>query len=196
MHPTPLPLRFLIPTLRMKWSPGWRLFREALNQTGRFAEYGSGASTLFVDRLGTHESLSVETDPFWVQKIKSHLSARTTIVGVDVGPVGAWGRPLSYDKADNFYEYFQAVFSKGFKPELILIDGRFRVACFLTCLLHAQPGTRIIWDDYAHRRNYHVVEQILEPFSVNERQALFIVPKKKDVPAINRLLKQFRLVMD
>lgn len=185
-----------LPSLHMRHSRGWRLFREALEQSERFAEYGSGESTLFVDRLGSHESLSVETDPYWVQRIRPRLSTRTTIVEVDVGPVGAWGRPLDYDKSDSFDDYFGAVFDLGFKPDLILIDGRFRVACFLTCLLRAQPGTVVIWDDYANRRHYHVVEQILSPASVNERQALFVVPENPDVSAINKLLQQFRLVMD
>jgi hypothetical protein len=37
------------------------------------------------------------------------------------------------------------------KPDLVLIDGRFRLACFLHPLLAAAPGTPILFDDYTNR---------------------------------------------
>lgn len=39
-----------------------------------------------------------------------------------------------------------------------MIDGRFRVACFLYSLLCAETGTVILFDDYSLRFRYHLVE--------------------------------------
>ena len=34
--------------------------------------------------------------------------------------------------------------------DCVLVDGRFRVCCFLTSLKNAEQGTRIIFDDYVY----------------------------------------------
>ena len=62
--------------------------------------------------------------------------------------------------------------------DVILIDGRFRVACFLYCLLKSKEGSFIFFDDYINRSYYHVVEDIIPAFDLCGRQAVFQVPKK------------------
>jgi hypothetical protein len=41
-----------------------------------------------------------------------------------------------------------------------MIDGRFRVACFLQTILHAQNDIIILFHDYRIRPDYHVVEEV------------------------------------
>jgi hypothetical protein len=62
-----------------------------------------------------------------------------------------------------------------------MIDGRFRVACFLTSLIYAQPQTVILFDDYEDRPVYHVVEKHLKPVLMAGRMAKFIVPDGVDI---------------
>jgi hypothetical protein len=181
---------------KLRHSQEWSLFRKALAQTRTYAEYGSGASTLFVDSLQTHDLVSVETDPLWADRLRPRLSRRARVIHIDLGPVGPWGRPDTYQHADKFTTYFEGAFLDNFEPDMILIDGRFRVACFLTCLLRAAAGTQIIWDDYGFRPHYHVVENLLKPSSVTTRQALFVVPESLPKTEIREMLDSFRLVMD
>jgi len=60
-------------------------------------------------------------------------------------------------------------------PNVILIDGRFRVACFLASLLLAKPGTIILFDDYVNRPHYHVVEKHLSLSKAAGRMVEFVI---------------------
>ena len=82
------------------------------------------------------------------------------------------------------------------KPELVLIDGRFRVACFLFSLINGSPGTKIIFDDYVNRPHYHVVEEFIKPIETCGIQALFIIPKNLDYNNIEKTIEQFVHVFD
>jgi hypothetical protein len=65
--------------------------------------------------------------------------------------------------------------SSNQQPDLILIDGRFHIACFLASILLAKPGTIILFDDYFDRPNYHVVEKYIKPSAKAGRMAEFIL---------------------
>jgi hypothetical protein len=93
----------------------------------------------------------------------SHDAAGFTIGHVDIGEVKDWGYPASYEKRENFQAYTDFLWVHDDKPDMVLVDGRFRVCCFLTTLLNANPGTVIIFDDYTNRQIYHVVEEIVRP---------------------------------
>ena len=53
--------------------------------------------------------------------------------------------------------------ARGLAPDLVLVDGRFRAACFLASLLFARPGAVILFDDYVDRPFYHTVEAFGTP---------------------------------
>ena len=55
---------------------------------------------------------------------------------------------------------------------MVLIDGRFRVACFLFSLLNAKKDSIIIFDDYMNRSEYHVVEEVLPKYEKCGRQVV------------------------
>ena len=127
--------------------------------------------------------ISVETDPVWAEKVKTAAPAenRLSMQLIDVGAVGAWGRPLDYSKRGNFSAYAEALWQNGTVPDVILIDGRFRVFCFLTCLLRAPAGTVVIFDDYIERPYYHIVEEFAAVSRRNERQAIFTLPGPEQI---------------
>jgi hypothetical protein len=191
-----------IPTPETLFDGHSGLFLEALHGVSRYGEYGMGQSTLAVAANTSAQVQSVDTALAWVERVETALGAlglpdgRVRLSHVDVGPVGNWGFPLSYDHSDRFADYFVGPWARGFEPDLVLIDGRFRVACFLTSLLHARTGTRLLFDDYSERRYYHIVETFLQPDVRTERQALFSVPAALDRTAISALLDRFSLVMD
>lgn len=176
-----------------------RLFQRLLATSEIYAEYGCGLSTQYVLDNTTIPVLSVDSSNEWVElvKIRSKNSQRLNIHCADVGEVGDWGRPISYQKRANFHEYTDWVWEQSITPDTVLIDGRFRVACFLTCLLKAPKGTKIIFDDYTNRPEYHLVEEFLYVKETCGRQALFITDTQiEDQTKISTLLEQFRYVMD
>lgn len=175
------------------------VFKQLAMKSKVYFEYGCGKSTIWCSFNIKGGIYSVDTSNEWVQDTKSkscpnnipHLSL------VDCGAIGEWGRPTSYLLRDNFKEYVIGPFKlTSNSPDLILIDGRFRVACFLNSLSRSKPGTRIIFDDYTERPQYHVVEEFCPKPSLCGRQAIFTVPQGINHDLIHQEIERFTNVMD
>lgn len=176
------------------------LFKKYIQSCKVYSEYGCGLSTDYVINETNCFIISVDSFSEWVGLVKKRTdySEKLNIYYIDVGDVGDWGRPIDDRKRENFKDYTDQLWEQNLKPDLVLIDGRFRVACFLTCLLKAPIGTVIIFDDYINRPEYHVVEEFLEIKETSGRQAVFIlkafIPSEKN--RIIETLEKFRYVMD
>lgn len=174
------------------------LFRRIVNEGRNYAEYGVGLSTIYVLTETRNAVRSVDTSAIWIESTVNAVGTRRRLeaVHVDLGPVGDWGRPIDYRERHRIVEYLEAPFASGFRPDCVLIDGRFRVASFLTALLRCESGSNIIFDDYTNRLHYHVVEEVCRPVETFGRQALFVVPSELDREAVSRMVDEFRHVMD
>ncbi len=177
-------------------SSRWALLRSSLTGARRYLEFGCGLSTQFVARNYECQIRSVETDKTYSSEIQNILRERAEIFHIDLGPVGPWGRPTGYSRRGMFEEYLEVGFSKSYSPDVVLIDGRFRVAAFLTAVLRSAPGTHIVFDDYPGRPQYHVVEEVLTPDETSADQAKFVRPEKIDDSEVLRLRNLFLHVMD
>lgn len=174
--------------------PNWRCFREAVSRANVYAEWGTGASTFYVLQHGIVNVLSLETDKSWANLMGHNSQAR--VKHVDVGAVGEWGWPESYAKRENFIEYIEGPFRNGEGgADMLFVDGRFRVSCFLSALLHSTKGTVIVFDDYVSRGFYRLVEEFISPVSTHGRQALFEVPSKLNLAEIRAERDKFLYVM-
>ena len=120
---------------------------------------------------------------------------RLNLDWVDVGNVGQWGYPVSYSKRKFFYNYANNFYKLDKKPDLVLIDGRFRVFCFLTTIKNAPIGTKIVFDDYTNRPLYHVVEEFSPVLDKCGRQALFEVSEIAKEKVSEDLIKSFQNVI-
>jgi hypothetical protein len=176
------------------------LFKKSVHKDSIYAEYGCGASTVWVSNYVGCRVLSVDSSAHWTKEVRRQCAdvSRLSLHLSDLGPVGEWGRPRSYEKHQNFKDYTDWIWAQPDTPSIVLIDGRFRVCCFLTCLLNAVPGTVIIFDDYVNRSEYHYIEKYLKPHEVCGRQAFFIVPDrdKTKLDGIRRDTERFRFVME
>ena len=177
------------------------LFKDVLKTSKIFGEYGCGSSTEWVLKNTNANILSVDSSRNWVDKISSGNAAynkRIKLKHIDLGAVENWGRPISYEKSYNFINYFNWIWNQDILPDTVLIDGRFRVCCFLTSLKYANENTKIIFDDYNNRPYYHVVEKFVKKEQTFGRQALFIVKNKNDIniDLLNIEINNFHYVMD
>ena len=122
---------------------------------------------------------SVDTDQNWVKKLQGLTNGkkdrRLNLDWVNVGDVGQWGYPKTYIKRKCFYDYANNFYKQNHMPDLVLIDGRLRLFCFLTTLKLAPNGTKIIFDDYINRPLYHIAEEFSPLLDKCGRQALFEV---------------------
>ena len=177
------------------------LFKKVLKNVKIYGEYGCGKSTVWVLQNTNAQVFSVDTSTYWINEVsKNNIenNARLMIKHVDLGDVGDYGYPIDYSKGDIFNLYTDFLWNQDEKPSVVLIDGRFRVCCFLTSLKFADKGTHIIFDDYMHRPEYHIVEKYVERVEHCGRQCLFIVPSPQDIDLdmLEKDINNFRYVRD
>ena len=157
------------------------LFKKITSNSKTYGEYGCGKSTLWIYNNTKNDIISVDTSKKWQSKISYKMKDknRYTLRAIDCGEVKEWGYPIDHSKKENYIKYCKSIWMKDKKLDVVLIDGRFRVCCFLLSLKYADKDTFIFFDDYCNRPRYHVVEHLLKPIEFCGRQALFQVPSKK-----------------
>ncbi len=161
------------------------LVRRTYRGASCILEYGSGGSTAYAASLDGVTCFSVESDPVWGAKmanwVAAHGKGRTHIHYANIGPTRAWGYPKDYsqDNIRKYRRYTRSVWQRGdfVRPDVILIDGRFRVWCFLTVMARIRKPTRVLFDDYKNRDAYHFVEQYFEPTDLVGRMAVFDITR-------------------
>ncbi|UWQ43176.1 hypothetical protein K3718_08855 [Leisingera aquaemixtae] len=143
-------------------------------------EYGSGGSTVLASELSGKKVFSVESDKMWYRMMKRYLrqagsKSEVHLHHASVGKTGKWGRPLNNDMWRRFHQYPNSVWDLDTfeAPDLVLIDGRFRAACFLTAMLRTERPVTLLFDDYAGRALYKQVERWVKPVEIRGRMARF-----------------------
>ena len=144
-------------------------------------EYGSGGSTIYGGKSNAQAIITTENDrDFLHSVIEQYDRGGPPLIPVHVyvGETKMWGYPINQDFKHKWPEYpvapWKVAKEKELNPDTIIIDGRFRVACFLYSIGHAKPRTIIFWDDYVNRESYHVVETICKPKQIYGRAAVFV----------------------
>jgi hypothetical protein len=193
-------------------------FESLLRESEFYLEYGSGCSTVFAANVvQVPKILAIESDPKWAKWIKDaclrNEEAGVEVDWVNIGPTTKWGLPLNPEANLHLFPYYSqrpwiekkeigkqsnsisktgnaSSLTEQIRPDLILIDGRFRIACFLQCLLHAKPGTHILFDDYVGRPVYEVVEKFCKPIAYYGHLAEFLVPEIRD---LSSLIESFKI---
>lgn len=167
-----------------------------------YIEYGAGGSTLHAVRMGVRHVVSVDSSKDWIDAVDKHLpsGAQVDLLYCNIGQVGAWGHPASNEGVNAYHAYMVApwkiVQEKLLDPQLIFIDGRFRVACFLYSLVCASSGTTILFDDYMTRKHYHVVEEFCPRRGNFGRMAVFCVEKQYSLPNIIARIAEYSVIPD
>ncbi|ODT15929.1 MAG: hypothetical protein ABS35_29975 [Kaistia sp. SCN 65-12] len=156
---------------------------EAYRAAETILEYGSGGSTILACLLGKRVH-AVESDLKWAGDLSGVIGRnfegdRAVVVPVDIGPTKAWSFPADNSGYEGYSNYPNAVWDRAdFRhPDLILIDGRFRVACLMTALQRVRRPTRVLFDDYRERPYYHWVEELAKPVALHGRMAEFRVDR-------------------
>ncbi len=145
-------------------------------------EYGSGGSTVMAAELGK-VVWSVESDPDWARMMRDYFAAHPPlgevhIVHADIGPTKEWGHPVDDSEWKKFPRYPLAVWDnpRFTHPDVVLVDGRFRVGCALATAFRITRPVTLYIDDYADRKRLHAIEDFLgKPDEMIGRMARFNV---------------------
>lgn len=145
----------------------------------RVLEYGSGGSTLLASETGA-EVWSVESDAAWAGMMRdwfaTHPPANPVhILHADIGPTRDWGHPRDESRVRHWPDYALMPWERPDlpHPDVVLIDGRFRLACFLAVAFHITRPVTLFFDDYAPRRGYHKAEEVAPRAALIGRMARF-----------------------
>ncbi|MDX5403408.1 MAG: hypothetical protein LPK02_14620 [Rhodobacterales bacterium] len=173
------------------------VIRAAYGQAEVILEYGSGGSTVLAAELGKRVT-SVESDRAWAQMMRDWFAAhppagQVDIVWADIGPTKEWGHPVDHSGWKNFARYPLDVWDlSGFAhPDLVLVDGRFRMGCALATAFRITRPVTLCFDDYADRPHYHQIETFLgAPTRIVGRLAVFhVTPTPFPVTQLRRVIQ-------
>lgn len=171
-------------TLEVGFSePSIEALLEKLETARVVVEYGAGGSTLLAAERPSTTVITVDSDEEHLKRVlgravNSRVTGRIVALHADIGPTKEWGHPVDFANWRQFPAYavrpWSYVREHALRPDLVLIDGRFRVACFLATCASIRDDVLIFVDDYPDRPNYHLVEQVLKPARiVDDRMAIF-----------------------
>ena len=163
------------------------IFEKYISKAKYYAEYGSGGSTYCAALKDNVIKLySVESDKKWTEQLYSeipnnvHHKCSLLCIDIDAG-AKKFGYPGPKSNINQWINYNNALNINLKEDEkkqidLILIDGRFRVASILNCLNFMNEDTIVLFDDFNNRKHYHIV---LDFFDIIEKGAKMVVLKKK-----------------
>jgi hypothetical protein len=123
---------------------------------------------------------AVESSAVWVGQMHDWFALNPAKGAVhlhhaDIGPTVDWGMPANKNAFRRWPDYALGVWDRAdfLHPDVVLIDGRFRVGCLLTTAFRITRPVVALFDDYAPRKPYHAVEEFLTPSARIGRMARF-----------------------
>ncbi len=149
-------------------------FEQQIRNSKFYVEFGSGGSTFVAARAGV-PFISVESDRRFLDKLMKGIEAegkfdpaRQEYRYADIGPTHRYGRPIVLFRPRNSrrekfkrYSDFPLRELNGKTPLLVLVDGRFRIACALKAFraLRGKDGWTLLVDDFLDREKYGVLTE-------------------------------------
>ncbi len=180
------------------------LLKKYLSNAQNYLEFGTGGSTLFSLINSSVNITSVDTNLPWISFIKKYkiikdnLGNRLHIHFIDIGPTKYWGYPVNQEYKEKFPNFSSEIFEKESDFDLVLVDGRFRVACTLQTILHSTENKNpiIMIHDYSLRNEYKVVENFLD--LVEKEKTLFIFKLKENIniDEVRKYYEDYKYIAD
>lgn len=159
-----------------KLDPEALAFFKAAVPGKNYLEYGAGGSTLWAaEHAGAF--VSVESDPDYVRAL--HACGAGNVHLARIGPVLPWGKPAFTRPTRARLKRWKAYVEYPWRimpgPDLVLVDGRFRISCCLYSL--ARADIPVMFDNYRRRPVYRVVERFADPRIVGD---MAVMRRKRD----------------
>lgn len=184
------------------------LFAKHIINSRSYLEFGCGGSTFLVAYLSLAKIVSIESDKDFIKFISQNeilaqnlASNRLKFTHIDIGATKEWGYPRDDKKRANFPAYSQQIFAQLSKAEIsaidtYFIDGRFRVACILSVLLHANADATIIVHDFWDRLYYHAVLEFVDVIGRVGTLAVFKAKPNLPTKRLKSMLKDYEFVVE
>ena len=177
------------------------LIKKKILKSNTMLEYGSGNSTLFANKINK-KIYSVESDKGFYLYLKEKV--KKNYFFVYFGLVYFYSVPFFENlrkkklkiKAEEYSNKILKFLDKRkYYPDLILIDGRYRVLCALQVYKFIKKNklykTTVILDDYKYRKQYHVVKKF---YKIKIFEDLAELKYKKTSINIDNFIERYLLI--
>lgn len=179
-----------------------KLFYDYLNKSKNYFEFGCGGSTYQAYiRDNIKKIYSVESDIEWQEKVKDKTenSSKISFIFADIGSKpNKWGYPDEEASKLQQISYSNKIrelsINEANELDLILIDGRFRVACCLKCYEVVNDDCLIIFDDFLNRKFYHVVLDYFDIIDKTTDNSMVVLKKKPNLSIQEELVLKYELI--
>ncbi|MDO8281187.1 MAG: hypothetical protein Q7U10_00965 [Thermodesulfovibrionia bacterium] len=191
------PLRIIMPMTKDEL----KMIHSYIDLSHNYLEFGSGESTIYASTAPMIKSIdSVESSEGYISEYLKPNTAITNALStgkllfhiIDIGETIAWGYPKNELKKHLWPNYSLSVFTKKSNHDLALVDGRFRVACTLNCILNTPENCTIIIHDFWSRPEYHIVLKYLELKDKVETLGVFSKKQDTDLIKLQSLIKKYQ----
>jgi len=177
-----------------------RLLQYHLRRAKKYLEFGSGESTKYAARLSL-PTVSVENDKEFLENLQTHsaiwFAMRQGFLNfyyVYLGRTKKWGRPYENEKPKASWSLYSSgvfdLYGTGF--DLVLVDGRFRVACMAQSLLRTHATVMV--HDFWHREDYKIILTAIDRPEQCQSMALFFPDTKRSTQLLKDLAEEFQYV--
>jgi hypothetical protein len=183
-----------------------QLFLQLIKSAAIYVEYGAGGTTVQAAKIPNLEIISVEHDFRFAKSVEKLIKltggniASLNQSTVDIGATGKYGRPLFYcrnscSRITKFRNYVNAPYGESSREHavnasIVMVDGRFRVACVLKTLLeNKNKNLKIIVDDFVGRDCYNVLKDISVVEKVVGTMAILSRKDNQDDQILRHLLE-------
>jgi hypothetical protein len=172
------------------------MFYKYLSKSTFYFEYGSGGSTIKASEFENIKSIyTVESDLEWIKKIKmltnndDNYNINYVYIDMKTKPK-TWGNPgiESTFQEKKYYSEYIKTFELAKFIDLILIDGRFRVACALKCFDVISIDCVILVDDFYTRPTYNILLDFYDIIEYTEDKRMIALKKKYNIDKPNIIL--------
>lgn len=138
-------------------------FTRYRDRSRNYFEFGCGGSTVFCNSA-LRKTKSVDNNQEWLNKVRPLIGSTTELIYINTGPVLEYGNPADPIQTTGFADYSLAFSQRDPNTDLVLVDGRFRVACALQIVISDYTGIVLLHD--AERPEY---QPLFKFFTVVER---------------------------
>lgn len=181
-----------------------KMFYKYLEKASVYFEFGGGGSTYQAAiKPNIQKVICVESMKEWITTITTQLkdTSKVEFIYIDIkndGCNGGWGHPSVKATPEDKVSYSNTIkyYHDNAKIDLVLIDGRFRVACALKTFINVSDDCIIIFDDFLNRSQYHIILNYYEIIEKTIDNCMAVLRKKHVPPPSNELIQKYELIAD
>lgn len=177
------------------------VFKKYLKNATTYFEFGSGGSTHLASSYPNIKKIyTVESDSQWLDRVKNNIKSNNIqyfYADLNTKP-NSWGNPGPHCSDSQKRAYSECILQLK-EPEqknidLVMIDGRFRVACCLKSLKAISKDCVVCFDDFLNREKYHVVLKYFDVIEKTSSNRMVFLKKKDNVQIDEQVIRKYELI--